>query len=189
MNKAIFLDRDGVINKMVFNPNTGEYESPHSPEDFELYPWTVETLLRFQEMNYLLFLVSNQPSYAKGKTSLENIKAIHEKFHNYIYDRGVKFTEYYYCYHHPHGIVPEYTGKCICRKPEPFFVMKAVKEFNIDTEKSWFIGDRDMDIFCGKAGGLKTILVNKDSYVIVRCSPDFVVERLCDTIEIVKSEK
>ena len=65
--KAVFLDRDGVINPNVLNPETGCYESPHKVEDFKLFPWTLESLKKLQENGFLLFLVSNQPSYAKGK--------------------------------------------------------------------------------------------------------------------------
>ncbi len=74
MNKAVFLDRDGVINKLVFNSERNEFEPPHSVEDFILYSGVLPFLKKLQENDFLLFIVSNQPDYAKGKTTLENLK-------------------------------------------------------------------------------------------------------------------
>jgi D-glycero-D-manno-heptose 1,7-bisphosphate phosphatase len=191
MNRAIFLDRDGVINKLVFNHLTKEYESPHYVEDLELYQWTLEALQKLQEKGFLLFLVSNQPSFAKGKTSLENIKAIHNRFHIYVTDNGIKFTEYYYCYHHPQGIIPEFTCKCECRKPSPYFLLKAKKEFHLNMENSWFIGDRDTDIFCGQSAGVKTILIEEEHSSNNRgnSNPNFSVGNLKEAVEMIINKK
>ncbi len=159
MERAVFLDRDGVLNRLIFNPATGEYESPHTATDFAIYPGTVATLRRLQQHGYMLFLVSNQPSYAKGKTTLENIKAIHALLHEALTAGGVEFKEYYYCYHHPHGIVPGYSGSCACRKPGSYFLDEAKKKYCYSTTDSWMVGDQDSDILCGRACGLQTILI------------------------------
>ena len=191
MNRAIFLDRDGVINKLVFNPLTGEYESPHYVEYLELYPWTLEALQKLQEKGFLLFLVSNQPSFAKGKTSMGNIKAIHEIVHKYMSENGIVFVDYYYCYHHPRGIVPEFTCKCECRKPSPYFLLKAKKEFHLNMENSWFIGDRDTDIFCGQSAGVKTILIEEEhsSNNRGKSNPIFFASNLKEAVSIISNEK
>ncbi len=125
MAEAVFLDRDGVLNRLVLNPATGEYEPPHRIEDMELFPYVIESLGKIQELGYELFLVSNQPDYAKGKTTLEALEKVHRKFDGLLTSQGICFREYYYCYHHPQGIVPEYSYECICRKPKPFFLFKA----------------------------------------------------------------
>lgn len=161
MKKAVFLDRDGVLNELVLNPATGEYEPPHSPNDLIIYPDVIESLRIIQEAGFDLFLVSNQPDYAKGKTTLENIHAVHTRFDHILTSGGIHFQEYYYCYHHPNGIVPEYSFSCECRKPKPYFLLKAALDYGVDLENSWMIGDRDTDIECGKAAGTRTILVEE----------------------------
>ncbi len=159
--KAVFLDRDGLLNRLVLNPATGEYEAPHRVEDLEIFPNAAGCLKKLQDAGYLLFLVSNQPDHAKGKTTLEMIKRIHEKFDLLLTSQGVHFTGYYYCYHHPKGIAAEYSGECECRKPKPFFILKAQKEHGLDLAGSWMVGDQDTDIEAGRAAGTRTILVEE----------------------------
>jgi D-glycero-D-manno-heptose 1,7-bisphosphate phosphatase len=160
MNKAVFLDRDGVINPLVYNVETGEYESPHYPEDFSIYTYALKSLKLLKEHGYKNIIVSNQPSYAKGKTSLENIKAIENLLYTFSEENGCLIDEYYYCYHHPDGIIPEYTQKCLCRKPGTLFLKKAIDEYDLDVRECYFIGDQDTDIKCGNSMGLCTIKIN-----------------------------
>jgi D-glycero-D-manno-heptose 1,7-bisphosphate phosphatase len=159
MEKAVFLDRDGVINPPVFNPVTLEYESPHYPEDYSVYPMVLKALKMLNDKRYHLFIISNQPSYAKGKTSLENIQAIERLLAEYLSENGISVEKHYYCYHHPDGIVAEYSGQCKCRKPGTFFLEEAIEQFNLNAEECWFIGDRDTDVACGKAMRMRTIQV------------------------------
>ncbi|MEI7463195.1 MAG: HAD-IIIA family hydrolase [Candidatus Taylorbacteria bacterium] len=187
MNKAVFLDRDGVINKLVLNPKTGEYESPHEVKDLELIPNVLLPVKTLYDCGYHLFVVSNQPSFAKGKTTLENIKKIHLGLQKMIEDRGIIITEYYYCYHHPLGIVPEYSGECDCRKPKPFFINKAKEDYDIDLSQSWMIGDQDSDVEFGKAAGVKTIMIRNEHSRKKRgsSSPDYSVDNLSESINLI----
>ena len=188
MAKAVFLDRDGVLNRLVWNPATSEYESPHQARDLELFPWTIESLLRLQHLGYLLFLISNQPSYAKGKTSMENIKAIHEALHRTLDSSGVVFADYFYCYHHPNGIVPELTGTCLCRKPGTLFLSSAAERFGFSCDDSWLIGDQDSDIQCGLSFGLRTIQINEphSHKKRGRGKPEFTANNLQDASLIIQ---
>ena len=161
-NYAVFLDRDGVINRNVFNPRTGVYESPHRPEDFHLADEAMPALARLQAAGFRLFLVSNQPSYAKGKTTLAMLEAIHDRLADALNAAGVTFSAFYYCFHHPESTVPGYGGPCSCRKPSPFFLFKARDEFGLDLTQSWMVGDRVTDIECGQAAGVHTIRVMED---------------------------
>jgi D-glycero-D-manno-heptose 1,7-bisphosphate phosphatase len=104
--RAVFLDRDGVLNRNVLNPVTNTYESPHRAEDFELLPGVLEGLALLQETGYRLILVSNQPSYAKGKTSLAAIQAIHQCLADTLNGAGISFDAFYYCLHHPEASFP-----------------------------------------------------------------------------------
>jgi D-glycero-D-manno-heptose 1,7-bisphosphate phosphatase len=190
MRRAVFLDRDGVINRLALNPFNNEYESPHSVEDFELYPWTIDSLSRLQQMGYLLFLVSNQPSYAKGKTSMENLHAIQAQLHQLLIQANINFAEYYYCFHHPQSLVPELASTCGCRKPGTLFLQQARDKYRLDLAASWFVGDQDSDIFCGQKAGNRTILVlEKDSAPKRgKSSPDFFAQELREAAEIIIQE-
>jgi len=189
VEKGVFLDRDGVINPNVFNKSTGEWESPHYPEDFKLFPWAVQSLQKLQENKFKLFLISNQPSYAKGKTSMENLKAIHEKFHSILIDNQIYFTEYFYCYHHPQGIVPELSVECGCRKPGILFLMEAKRKYSLDMNLSWMIGDRDSDIISGQKAGMRTIMIlNQEELQLkkmVQSTPDFTAANLLEAVNII----
>jgi len=187
MKKAVFLDRDGVLNELVLNPATGEYEPPHSPVDLILFPYVIESLRVLQDADFELFLVSNQPDYAKGKTLLENIHTVHARFNHILTSGGIYFREYYYCYHHPNGVVPEYSFACECRKPKPYFLLKAARDYGINLENSWLIGDRDSDIECGKAAGTKTIMIDETHSSGLRGSshPDKIAANLKDALTII----
>jgi D-glycero-D-manno-heptose 1,7-bisphosphate phosphatase len=185
LNRAVFLDRDGVLNDNVQNPANGLWESPHRPEDFRLKAGVIDALHRLQAAGFLLFVVSNQPSYAKGKTTLENIMAISGKLATILEENGIRIERYFYCLHHP-----EFSGPCVCRKPSPFFLNEAARDFNIALPSSWMIGDRDTDIMCGQAAGCRTILVRADhpSSEQAQSQPDFVAEDLKHAVEVVLME-
>lgn len=159
MARAVFLDRDGVLNKNVFNPATGEYESPRGPEDFCLVDGVIESLRKLQDAGFLLFLVSNQPNYAKGKNTLEQLDAIHNQLDRSLTAGGIHFSRYFYCFHHPHGTVESHSGPCECRKPSPHFLHLAAREYELSLAESWMIGDRPTDIECGHAAGVRTIRI------------------------------
>ena len=161
-SRAVFLDRDGVLNRNVLNAVTGAYESPHRAEDFELLPGVLDALALLRESGYRLILVSNQPSYAKGKTTLTAIQAIYRRLADSLADAGISLDGFYYCLHHPNGIIREYSVRCECRKPSPYFLLQAKTRFDLDLAKSWMIGDRETDVLCGRDAGVRTIRVAAD---------------------------
>lgn len=192
MKKAVFLDRDGVLNRLAFNQATGEYESPHSEEETEIYSFTASALKKLQDAGYMLLVVSNQPSFAKGKATMANIKKVHKKVDDHLKKNGINIAEYFYCYHHPEGIVEGYSYECECRKPKPFFVNEAQKKYNIDGSASYFIGDQDKDVFCGKAAGVKTILLTGEKISDDKrgqSDPDYRAKDLEEAIKIILKEK
>ena len=187
MKRAVFLDRDGVLNELVRNPATGDYEPPHSPDDLIIFPDVIESLRILRAAGFELFLVSNQPDYAKGKTTLEMIHAVHTRFDHILTSGGIHLQEYYYCYHHPDGIVPEYSIVCECRKPKPWFLLKAARDYGLDLENSWMIGDRDSDIECGKSAGTRTIMIEEPHSIGYRGaeSLDYRAENLKGAVQII----
>ncbi|MBV8673580.1 MAG: HAD family hydrolase [Acidobacteriaceae bacterium] len=157
--RAVFLDRDGVINRNIRNPATGEYEAPLTPGDFEFLPGALNAMRALRKAGFTLFLVSNQPNYAKGKSTLKNLRAIHRKLAECLSRERIEFARFYYCFHHPAGSRTRYSRPCSCRKPSPYFLLKARTEFNLDLAGSWMIGDRLTDVECGNRAGTRTILI------------------------------
>jgi D-glycero-D-manno-heptose 1,7-bisphosphate phosphatase len=186
MNKAVFLDRDGVINEMVFDKLNNEFVPPFIKQDLKIYEGVIDSLKQLSENEYKLFLVSNQPDYAKGKTGLENLKEVQDELHRILTLNEIVFSGYYYCRHHPDGVIPEYSMQCDCRKPGNYFVKKAITEFDIDVQNSWFVGDRDKDVICGINSGLRTIRIQSGYYEYNDdTDAEFVVENLNQATNII----
>lgn len=158
--KAIFLDRDGTLNKYVGFLRT--------IEEFELFPDTAEVIKKINASGYLAIVITNQPVIARGEVSYEQLKMIHNKMETLLGGEGAYLDAIYYCPHHPHkgyeGEVPELKFECECRKPKPGMLLKAAKDFNIDLEHSWMIGDGENDIKAGSAAGCKTVLVGEGDF-------------------------
>jgi len=194
---AVFLDRDGVLNPTVLNPVTGRMESPLTPDDFHLVEGVIPALLRLLSNGYLLVLVSNQPNFALGKCSLEILAAIHRKLLAELDRAGITFTRFSYCLHHPRGVTPGYAGFCVCRKPSPWFLLRARDDFQLSLAHSWMIGDQPTDIRCGRAAGVRTIRVvsnplpapssNPGPKLLLHAdpAPDYTVPNLLEAAEII----
>ena len=154
--KAIFLDRDGTINKYVgFLRNIN---------DFELIDGVAEAIRKINESGYLAVVVTNQPVVARGEVSFEELEEIHSKMETLLGKEGAYLDAIYYCPHHPHkgyeGERPELKIDCDCRKPKPGMLLKAAEDFNIDLSKSWMVGDGENDIQAGINAGCKTVLLS-----------------------------
>ena len=143
--KAVFLDRDGVINV--------ERGYTHRLEDFVILPDLLEVLQLLQQKGYLLIVVSNQSGIAKGLYKQSEVEILHKFMVEEFTKNGIKLSEIYYCVHHPD------VSKCICRKPDSLFVEKALARFNIDAKKSYFIGDKERDTEAAEKAGVKGILI------------------------------
>jgi len=157
--RAVFLDRDGIINQLVMNPATGEYESPHALSEIEILPGVGTAAKRLVDAGFALFTVSNQPSAAKGKVSLDTLLQNEAWIEAQLRDAGAPITRGYYCHHHPEGVVADLSGPCDCRKPAPGSLLTARDTFGVDLSRSWMIGDQDTDVQCGQNAGCRTILV------------------------------
>lgn len=161
--RAVFLDRDGVINKNIFYPETSEWEAPLSVDEIAVANGAMEALRALTAAGFLLFVVSNQPNAAKGKATMETLNAIHQRLVDELTLAGVHITEFYYCYHHPRGVEPAFAIECDCRKPSPYFLLKAAQDFHMNLAQSWMVGDRDSDVASGNAAGTRTIRIVDES--------------------------
>ncbi len=178
--KAVFLDRDGVINK--------EVDQLSRIKDFELYSFAAKAVKKINDSDYLTIIVTNQPMIAKGFMTKNDLSEIHKKLETELGLRRAKIDAIYYCPHHPEkgfvGEVPELKIKCSCRKPLPGLFLKARKDFNIDFKKSYLVGDQERDILVGRKIGCKTILVRtglgKNYKNAVK--PDFIAKNLLEAV-------
>ena len=184
---AIFLDRDGTLNELALNPANGDWESPHSAGETRLVPGLDAALKVLKATGLPLFVVSNQPSVAKAKCSFEDLKAVHGVVERAFAAAGVGVVQWYYCYHHPQGVVPELTQACECRKPGTLFLRQASAEHGIDLGASWFIGDQDFDIRCGRDAGCRTVVIENphSAKKRVKETADFKAASLLDAVKIV----
>jgi D-glycero-D-manno-heptose 1,7-bisphosphate phosphatase len=157
--RAVFLDRDGVLVEEIFYPHTGEREAPLAPEDVRLLPSAAVALRRLAEAGYALVVISNQGGYAKGKTSLRALWLAHERFLALLAKEGAKLDGCYYSYGHPDGIVRHFSGPSLDRKPGPYNIFIAEAQLDLNREGSWMIGDRQTDVDCAIAAGLRPILI------------------------------
>lgn len=146
MRPAVFLDRDGVINKAVIRD--GKPHSPAGLEDFEQMPGTALALLDLKAAGFALFIVTNQPEVARGKQSRAVIDAMHESL-----AASLPIDDIFVCYH-------DDNDHCSCRKPLPGLLFEAQEKYNIDLTRSFLIGDRWRDIDAGHAAGCKTVLID-----------------------------
>lgn len=157
--KAIFLDRDGTINKYV--------GFLRDIDDFELIDGVAEAVKRINQSGYLAIVITNQPVIARGEVSWDELNEIHKKMATLLGKEGAYVDGIYLCPHHPDKGFPgerrEYKLDCDCRKPKPGLLLQAAKDFNIDLTESYMIGDSQRDVECGMNGNVKdSILVDQN---------------------------
>ena len=148
-NKAIFLDRDGVLNHEM-----GDYVCRF--EDFQILD-NFSALKTLQQKGYLLLVATNQGGLAKGWYSEDELAKMHAHLKSVYLEHGVHIDDIFYCPHHP-----DFTGDCDCRKPKPGLLIQGIEKYNLDPEKSYFIGDRERDMEAAAAAGVTGILIYSD---------------------------
>ena len=171
-NKAVFLDRDGVINEVVFH-NSKKPSSPWNIKEFKLLKGIKEPLEILSKMGYLLFVISNQPDISRGFIQ----KGTTEKINQIIYDK-FPIKEIIVCPHDDHH-------NCNCRKPKPGMILDLTNKWNIDLNKSFFIGDNWKDTEAGKSAGVITILIDYPYNQFVKSN--YKVKNLKSALNLIKS--
>jgi len=191
MNKAIFLDRDGVINEIIYHEETGIIDTPFTIEQFTLIPGAGEGLKALNQTGFKVILVSNQPGIAKDHYSLDTFEAIRSKMKDELEKAGAHLDAEYYCLHHPDAKNIKYKANCNCRKPKSGMLLKAAKDKDIDLNNSWMVGDSIADIKAGKNAGCKTVLIGNYKCDLCRLmdkeniSPDYIAPSLIDVYNII----
>ncbi len=191
--RAVFVDRDGVINRMHFHAEFGIVDSPANPDQFELLPGAGAAIAELNRLGLLAVVVSNQPGIAKGKFTPALLAAMESKMVAGIQAAGGKLDAIYNCLHHPEARLAEYRQRCGCRKPEPGLLIKAAREWNIYLPGSYMIGDGVTDILAGRAAGATTLFANSrkcyncNSLIEHNAWPDYIVNDIREAAFVIRS--
>ena len=160
-SKAIFLDRDGVINDLIYHSDSGIITSPLNTDQFVMIFGAIDAIKIINNSDYLAIIVSNQPGIAKEQLTFDMHRNIQQKMNGIFRCHNIYVDQEYYCFHHPNGSNKRYAIECDCRKPLPGLVLNAAKDFDIDLEKSWMIGDSITDIQMAQGVSMNSILVGR----------------------------
>jgi D-glycero-D-manno-heptose 1,7-bisphosphate phosphatase len=174
LRRAVFLDRDGVINRAIVRD--GKPYPPASLAELEILPGVLEALQKLHDANYLLVVVTNQPDVARGTSKREEVEII-----NAFLSSQLPIDDFKTCYH-------DSSDKCNCRKPLPGAFLEAAQEHNIDLSKSFMVGDRWRDIEAGASAGCKTFFINYRYAEQKPDAPDFIVSSLLEAKKIILGE-
>jgi D-glycero-D-manno-heptose 1,7-bisphosphate phosphatase len=154
MNKAVFLDRDGVINS-----NENHYYI-YKAEDFTINTGVIEFLMGAARKGYMFIVISNQSGIAKGVYSRNDVNAVHQHFQDKLKQYNLEIEDFYFCDHHPDKT------RCLCRKPGSLLIEKAIARFNIDVSNSFLIGDSERDIEAAEKAGVRGLKVESNTSIL-----------------------
>ena len=173
--RAVFLDRDGVINRAIIRDDL-----PYPPtrvSEFEILPGVREACERLRNAGFLLVVATNQPDVGRGLVPREAIEDMHQYMSTLLPLDRIEA-----CFHPGRG-----QSDCDCRKPKPGMLLRAARELGIDLKQSWMVGDRWRDVNCGHAAGCRTIFVESHYAEALREQPDYRVQNLPEAAEIIVS--
>lgn len=151
MNRAVFLDRDGTINQDV--------GYPRSFHEVSIFPESLEAVRRLNQAGLLVIILTNQSGVGRGLLTEESLKSIHQQLHAFFLQNGARIDGIYYCPHWIESPDPRYGLACDCRKPGTGLALKAARDFGLDLNRSFMVGDKLEDILCGHRVGAKSVLV------------------------------
>jgi D-sedoheptulose 7-phosphate isomerase len=156
---CVFLDRDGVVNAMVYHSDFGLVDSPANAAEVRLLPGVATAIDRLRAAGFLVVIVSNQPGAAKGKTSALQLEAVDAEVHRQLAAHGAAVDAVYLCLHHPGGVLAELATDCACRKPRPGLLLRAAADYGVALDRSFMVGDGVTDVAAGRAAGVRTVFL------------------------------
>jgi D-glycero-D-manno-heptose 1,7-bisphosphate phosphatase len=174
--RAVFLDRDGVINRALEHDN--KPFAPSSLDEFEIYPEVSAACARLKAAGFFLAVATNQPDVGRGTLKKETVEMIHAEM-----CRRLPIDRVEVCYHPGQGL-----SHCDCRKPRPGMLLRAARDLGIDLGQSWMVGDRWRDVDCGHAAGCRTIFIDRDYIEELKQAPDFRAKNLLEAAEIILAQ-
>ena len=190
--KVVLLDRDGIINELMYFPEQGTVDSPFLVDQMKLTPFAVSSINRLHELGFRVFVISNQPGMAKGHFDEATFDSISRRMRELLKEGEAYVDGEYYCFHHPQGSREKYRMVCDCRKPLPGLILKAARENNFSIPDTFMIGDGIVDVKAGRAAGCRTILVASVNGFLLKlladqnAEPDFLVRTLREAVKVVE---
>jgi len=195
---AVFIDRDGTLNKMVRSAD-GRLDSPLHASELVLERHATSFVRALNQLGYLCVVVTNQPGLAKGTLTQRRLARIHEQLRDDLASAGAVLDGIYYCPHHPDpgpGGNPRYTGDCSCRKPAPGLLLEAAVARGVNLQRSFMVGDRLVDVEAGRRAGVSTILVRRPDANLQaeferqpNARPDRYADDLAQALEIIAERR
>ena len=173
MRPAVFLDRDGVINRALVRD--GKPYPPSSLAEFEIVPGVAEACAKLKHAGFILVVATNQPDVGRGTIPQAAVEALHAHM-----QQALPLDRVEVCYH-----AGKVASECDCRKPKPGMLLRAARELNIDLKHSFMVGDRWRDIDCGHAAGCATILIDYNYSEELRQQPDHRVKSLAEAADLI----
>jgi len=173
LRRAVFLDRDGVINRAL--ERGGKPYPPTSLAEFEILPGVPEACAELKQAGFLLIVATNQPDVGRGTLKQEVVEALHAHLRSVLPVDRIEV-----CYHPGRG-----ASDCDCRKPRPGMLLRAARELGVDLAQSWMVGDRWRDIDCGHAAGCRTVFIDHGYAEALRQPPDHRVENFAAAAKLI----
>lgn len=192
--RAVLLDRDGVINALVYHEDAGVIDAPFSPSQFRLIPRVPQAIRLLNDMGFKTAIVSNQPGIAKGHLRLDTLKLFEDTMLTGIRDVGGRIDKIYYCLHHPEAQVPELRQSCRCRKPEIGMLEQASRDLDATLDQCYMIGDGIHDMQAGMRAGCRTIFIGRWKCEICQFTgeegvrPHLVAKDLWEACQLIQAE-
>jgi D-glycero-D-manno-heptose 1,7-bisphosphate phosphatase len=192
--KAVLLDRDGVINALVYHAEAGVIDAPFTLSQFEVLPGVPEAIRQLNELGLAVAVVSNQPGIAKGHLTSELLERFDQKMLSEVAAVGGRIDRIYYCLHHPDAAVAELRQCCRCRKPEIGLLEQAASELNVMLSDCYMVGDGIPDLLAGVTAGCRTVFVGRWKCELCQFTespharPAFTAKSLLEVSERIRSE-
>ena len=191
MNRAVFLDRDGVINRLIYHQESGIIDSPFVLDQFQLLPGAASAISRLNGLGYKVVVVTNQPGIAKNHFSLDILNRMHQLMDDRLRARHAVLDAVYYCPHHPDAENPAYRTVCECRKPAPGLLLRAAQDLDLDLARCCMVGDSLTDVQAGQRAGCRTVLIGKMKCDLCRlmdeqgAKPDAIAGSLAEAVDVI----
>jgi len=192
--KAVLLDRDGVINRLVYHHDAGVIDSPFTLSQFELLPGVPQAIRQLNDLGLGVAVVSNQPGIAKGHLTAELLESFGRKMLSEVAKAGGRIDAIHYCLHHPDAVVPELKQCCHCRKPATGLLEQAARDLNVALSDCYMVGDGIPDLVAGVAAGCRTVFIGRWKCELCQFTeaphvrPAFTAKSLWEASQIIRSE-
>jgi D-glycero-D-manno-heptose 1,7-bisphosphate phosphatase len=193
--KAVLLDRDGVVNQLVYHEDAGIVDAPFTTSQFKLFPRVPEAVRLLNDMGLKVAIVSNQPGIAKGHLKPETLKSFDSAMMSAIRQAGGTIDRAYYCLHHPESKVPELRQSCRCRKPEIGMLEQAARDMQTSLGQCYMVGDGIPDLQAGLRAGCRTVFIGRWKCELCQFTngadirPHFVAKDLWEACQLIQAER